>query len=104
MLGEIFAIARQGLANQSQRVEAAAQTIASQGATPPPTEAQGPASAPVRIGDLPVSDSGDSVEQAMVTLVEAQLAYQANALVIKTATEMFDSLLNAVDHDHHHHK
>jgi len=103
----IFATARQGLATQARRVEAAAQTIASAGATPPASEAQStpnapsPSSAPVRIGALPVGDSGDSIERAMVTLVEAQRAYRANALVIKTATEMFDGLLNAVDHSNH---
>jgi flagellar basal body rod protein FlgC len=100
VFSSIFATARQGMAIQAQRVEAAARTIASQGATPPASDPQPPpASGPVRVGNLPV---GDTVEEAIVTLVEAQRAYEANALVIKTATEMFDSLLNAVDHDHDH--
>jgi flagellar hook-associated protein FlgK len=40
----------------------------------------------------------------MVTLIEAQAAYRANVLVVKTAADMLDSLLDAVDHDHHPHR
>jgi hypothetical protein len=79
------------MAVQAQRVEAAAQTIASLGTTQPAEEPQSP---PVRIGDLPV---GDSIEEAVVTLIEAQSAYRANALVIKTAADMLDTLLDTVD-------
>lgn len=96
MFNSIFATAREGMAVQAQRVEAAAQVIASQGASEPSTEpvAQSPG---VRIGALPV---GTTIEQAVVTLIEAEAAYMANVAVIETATSMFDSLLDAVDHDH----
>lgn len=99
MFNSIFATAREGMAVQAQRVEAAAQVIASQGASEPSTEtvAQSPG---VRIGALPV---GTTIEQAVVTLVEAEAAYMANVAVIETATSMFDSLLDAVDHDHDRH-
>ncbi len=99
MFNTIFATARQGMAIQAQRVEAAAQTIASLGATPPADAPPSEPTPPVSIGGLPV---GNTIEEAMVTLVEAKFAYQANALVIKTAAEMFDSLLDAVDNHHHH--
>jgi flagellar basal body rod protein FlgC len=102
VLTDVFAIARDGMATQARRVEAAAQTIASLGATPPSGGAQSaPSAPPVRIGDLPV---GDTIEEAIVTLVEAQAAYRANALVIKVASDMFDSLLDAVDSDCHCHR
>jgi hypothetical protein len=96
----IFATAREGMAIQARRVEAAAQVIASLGATPPAGDPPSAPSPPVRIGDLPV---GDTLEAAMVTLIEAQAAYRANVLVVKTAAHMLDSLLDAVDHHHHHH-
>jgi Flagellar basal body rod FlgEFG protein C-terminal len=96
----IFATAREGMATQARRVEAAAQKIASLGTSPPASDPQSPSSPPVRIGDLPV---GDTIEEAVVTLVEAQRAYRANALVVATAADMYDSLLDAVDHHHHHH-
>ena len=102
MFSTIFATAREGMAVQARRVEAAARVIASQGATPPPaSDPPTVSSAPVRIGALPV---GDTLEEAIVTLIEAQAAYRANVLVIETAADMFDSLLDAVDHDHHHHR
>lgn len=94
MLNNVFAIAREGMAAQSQRIEEAAQVIASAGATTPPGQTQSTAGTSVRIGDLPV---GDTLEEAMVTLIEAQSAYRANALVIATAADMLDSLLDAVD-------
>lgn len=83
------------MAAQSQRIEEAAQTIASAG-TASTGGAQDSSDPRVRIGSLPV---GDTIEEAVVTLVEAQLAYRANAMVIATAADMLDSLLDAVDPD-----
>lgn len=99
MLNTIFATAREGMARQSQRVEAAAQTIASLGATPPADDAQVAPSPAVRIGALPL---GTTLEQAVVTLVEAEAAYKANALVVATAADMFDSLLDVIGPHHDH--
>jgi Flagellar basal body rod FlgEFG protein C-terminal len=89
--------ATNGLAVQSHRVEKVAQAVASAGATRPASTAQVPrgggTATQVRIGALPV---GVSVER-MVTLVEAQNAYEANAAVIETASDMLGSLLDTVD-------
>jgi hypothetical protein len=97
VFNSIFATAREGMAVQAQRVEAAAQVIASQGASEPAPDAAVQSSG-VRIGALPV---GTTIQEAVVTLVEAEAAYKANVAVIETAASMFDSLLDAVDHDHH---
>ena len=81
------------MAAQSQRVEAVALTVASLGASAPAGTMQvAPVApvAPVRIGALPVGDPLESV----VTLVEAQHAYRANAAVLGTATDMLDTLLD----------
>jgi flagellar basal-body rod protein FlgC len=88
--------AASGMTAQSQRVEAVALTVASLGATAPAGTVQvAPVApvAPVRIGALPVGDPLESV----VTLVEAKLAYQMNAAVLETGTDMVVTLLDTLD-------
>ena len=82
--------AASGMTAQSERIEAVALTVASLGATAPAGVTQVTPAAPVRIGALPVGDPLESV----VTLVEAQHAYRANAAVLGTATDMLDTLLD----------
>jgi flagellar basal body rod protein FlgC len=86
-----ISIAANGLAVQSQRIEAVARDIASMGATTPGSGTPAAGSS-VRIGSLPVGDPTDS----MVTLVEAENAYRMNAAVIRAASDMLDTLLEAV--------
>lgn len=87
----VFAIAADGLATQSRRIEAAARAIASTDS--PPVGSNSPENgSPVRIGALPV---GDPIEN-VVTLLEAELAYRANVAVIRAASDMLDTLLDAV--------
>lgn len=86
-----IAIAANGLATQSKRIETAAHQIASMGAPSPAGEATGAPGSPVRIGALPV---GDPV-QSVVTLIEAKMAYRMNAAVVAVAADMIDTLLDA---------
>ncbi len=88
----VFAIAADGLAAQSRRIEAAARAIASTGSAPPVGGNSPENGSPVRIGALPV---GDPIEN-VVTLLEAELAYRANVAVIRAASDMLDTLLDAV--------
>jgi flagellar basal-body rod protein FlgC len=82
-----------GLVTQSQRLQAAAAAIAAQGATPPADTSPNTEPTAVRIGALPV---GDPLER-VVTLVEAETAYRANAAVLGTAVDMLDALLDTLD-------
>lgn len=89
---QVFAIASNALAVQSQKLAEIATAVASTGATAPTTTER---PTPVRIGALPV---GDAIEN-MVSLKEVELAYKMNVAVIATAADMLDSLLDAVDPD-----
>ncbi|WP_295558818.1 flagellar basal body rod C-terminal domain-containing protein [uncultured Hyphomicrobium sp.] len=89
---QVFAIASNALAVQSQKLNEIAAAVASAGATPAPATER---PTPVRIGALPIGDS----TEAMVSLKDVELAYKMNAAVIETAAEMFDSLLDAIDPD-----
>lgn len=88
----VFAIAADGLATHSRRIEAAARAIASTGSGSPVGGNSPETGSPVRIGALPV---GDPIEN-VVTLLEAELAYRANVAVIRAASDMLDTLLDAV--------
>lgn len=93
---QVFAIASNALQVQSQKLVEIASAVASTGATPSSgPSAPGAPSTPVRIGSLPV---GDPIE-SMVSLKEVELAYRMNAAVISTASDMFDSLLDAIHPD-----
>ena len=89
-------IAASSLEAQSRKLEGVALIVAltgaqqAQAAAPPAIEAS-----PVRVRNLPV---GNPVE-SMVSLKEAELAYRMNAAVIKTADDVLQSLLDAVDPD-----
>lgn len=83
------------MATQSRRIEAAARAIASMGSTPQSPPGQATGAPPVRVGALPVDDLAANV----VTLIEAKQAYLANVAVIRTASDMLDTLLDAVHPD-----
>ncbi|CAN1721727.1 Flagellar basal-body/hook protein C-terminal domain-containing protein [Hyphomicrobium sp. 1Nfss2.1] len=89
----IIATAANGMATQTQaqRIEAVAQEIAAIGTTPTATQPE-QTGGPVRIGALPLGD----VTPSIVTLVEAEQAYEMNALVLATAVGMIDTLLDVV--------
>lgn len=91
---QVFAIASNALAVQSQKLGEIAAAVASTGVTAQGANAPERPS-PVRIGALPVGDAAES----MVSLKDVELAYKMNAAVISTAAEMLDSLLDAVDPD-----
>ena len=89
----VYAIASRGLAAQLKKLEGAATVVAIEGIR------QAPKAPPaievgrgVRIGALPV---GNAVE-GLVSMKEAEHAYRANAAVMSTASDMLDSLLDAV--------
>ena len=86
-----FAIAADGLAVQSRKLE----VVALQGTQQAPTSTPAIDASPVRVRTLPV---GDPVE-SLVTMKEAELAYRVNAAVLSTAGEMLDTLLDALDRD-----
>lgn len=88
----VIATAAQGMATQSRRVEAAAANIASMGVGPVPQQGSGGTAPGPRIGALPVDDLVTNV----VTLIEAKQAYAANALVVRVASDMLDTLLDTV--------
>ncbi len=93
-MSPVHSIAASGLTAQSQRLEAVARSVASLGATQPASSEQVSVGTQVRIGALPV---GATIEESMVTLVEAKHAYRMNAAVIETAGDMLDSLLDTLD-------
>jgi hypothetical protein len=81
-----------GVAAQGERVEAVAHVVSALGATAPAgTTHVSPA--PVRLGTLPVGDAPESV----ATLAEVKLAYEANAAVRETGTDMVVAFLDTVD-------
>jgi flagellar basal body rod protein FlgC len=88
----VIATAAQGMATQSRRIEAAAANIASSGIAPRTSDGPQPAMPRTRIGALPVDDLVTNV----VTLIEAKQVYAANALVVAVASDMLDTLLDAV--------
>ncbi len=85
---EIVSIAAGGMALQSKRIEGAARAVASMGVT----SAERSPGMPVRIGVLPLGELAESI----VTLIEAQSAYRANAAVIGVAADMLDTLLDII--------
>lgn len=91
----VLSIAAGGMATQAERVEAVAQNVASEGTTAAPEGAQ-ETSRRVRIGALPV---GSTIEESMVTLVEAENAYRANAVMLATADAVLGALLDTLDSD-----
>lgn len=83
--------AANGMAVQSHRIEGVARAVASTGATEPAPQVS---AVPVRVGAASV---GGTQIESMVTLVEAETAYRANAAVLATASDMLGTLLDAVD-------
>lgn len=91
----VLAIAANGMATQAERVEAAAQSVASQGVTAPAERSQDTTST-VRVSALPM---GGTMEESMVTLVDAQNAYRMNAVVFATADALLGTLLDTLGTD-----
>ena len=85
-------IASNGLAVQAQRAGEIASSIAATGATAPSPSSPASGTPGVRVGALPV---GDPIEN-LVSLKEVELAYRMNAAVLSTASEMLETLLDAV--------
>jgi len=85
-------IASNGLAIQAQRAGEIASSIAATGATAPSPSSPASGTPGVRVGALPV---GDPIEN-LVSLKEVELAYRMNAAVLSTASEMLETLLDAV--------
>lgn len=90
-----FAIAADGLAVQSRKLEGVALVVALQGTQQAPSSTPAIDASPVRVRTLPVGDPLES----LVTMKEAELAYRMNAAVLSTAGEMLDTLLDALDRD-----
>jgi flagellar basal-body rod protein FlgC len=85
-------IASNGMAVQSQRLEAIAASVAGTGATRSSGDS-GAGPSPVRIGALPA----DGPIENMVSLKEAEMAYRMNAVVFATASDMLETLLDILD-------
>ncbi|MEM9027961.1 MAG: flagellar basal body protein [Pseudomonadota bacterium] len=110
MLSTAFDIAQSGLAAEARRVQVAANNIANastEGYVPQRVEQTTAGdSSGVRVAVRPIAndslyaaDVGVDLLQETTTLLHANAAYHANLAVIETVGEMFDSLLEAVDHD-----
>jgi hypothetical protein len=83
-------IARNGMLSASNKLGTAAEAIAV------PEDALRPASgfsSPL-IGSLPLP--GDALE-GMASMMEAEIAFKANAAVLKTAADMIAALYKAID-------
>ncbi|MGE3231746.1 MAG: hypothetical protein AB7J30_20140, partial [Hyphomicrobium sp.] len=89
-----IAIASNALAVQGQKLEAIASEVAA-GASTSGTDMRKTDTSLVRIGALPIGGAAES----LASLKEVELAYRMNLAVIATASEMVDSLLDAVQPD-----
>ncbi len=88
----VIATAAQGMAIQGPRVEAAAAAIASVGSAATGASGSQVPAQPTRVGALPADDIATNV----VTLIEAQTVYRANAAVLCAAAGMLDTLLDII--------
>lgn len=91
-----FTTAANGMAVQSQRLDAIAASVASSGVAAAPAAPAGNGAQPVRIGALPV---GDDALGSMVSMNEVALAYRLNAAVLATADDMLGTLLDMIPPD-----
>ena len=90
----VLAIAAEGMSTQAKRIEGAAQAIARQGAGASGVSNEADTAPSLRVGTLPL---GAGIEESMVTLIEAQHAYAANAAVVASADDMLGTLLKTLD-------
>jgi len=90
-----IAIASNALAVEGRKLEAIASEVAAAGASTSRTDMRKPDIPLVRIGALPIGDATES----LASLKEVELAYRMNLAVIATASDMLDSLLDAVHPD-----
>ncbi len=87
---DALTIARNGMLSASNKLGAAAEAIAvPEGTVRPASGFSSP-----RIGSLPLP--GDALE-GMTSMMEAELAFKANAAVLKTAADMITALYKAID-------
>ncbi|MBX9861509.1 MAG: hypothetical protein K2Y42_02040 [Hyphomicrobium sp.] len=84
--------ARNGMLSASAKLGAAAQAIATPEDAAGAQGTQSSTSAP-RIGYLPLP--GDI--EGMTSMMEAEMAFKANAAVLKTAADMITALYKAID-------
>ena len=90
-------IAQSGLTAAAQRLEYTAAGIAAAGTAPEPTSEATPSGLPgARVAYLPLPGSASLAEQ-MTSLVESEMAFKANAAVIKTAAGMIAALYETLD-------
>ena len=87
-------IARSGLANASEKLDAAARTIAdSAGSQAAPSRADGPITGATGVPFAEISDPAG----ALLDLMTAELSYKLNVQTLKTASEMIRSLYDVID-------
>ena len=90
---DALTIARNGLLSASAKLGAAAEAIATPEDAAGSEGFQSSTGAP-RIGYLPLP--GDPLE-GLTSMMEAELAFKANAAVLKTAADMITALYKAID-------
>lgn len=94
-------IAQGGLLAASQRLEVTAGAIASSTATPQKQDTEPPTTgAPgVRVGYLPLPQGATSNDPAelMTSMLEDEMSFKMNAVVLKTIADMTDRVYKAVD-------
>jgi hypothetical protein len=81
------------MAVQGERLEAVAHVVSALGATAPAGTTH-VAPAPVRVGTAPVD--GHAL-QSVATLAEVKAAYEANAAVLETGTDLVAAFLDTLD-------
>lgn len=89
---DALSTARNGMLSASAKLGAAAQAIATPEDAAEAQGTQSSTSAP-RIGYLPLP--GDI--ESMTSMMEAEMAFKANAAVLKTAADMITALYKAID-------
>lgn len=96
-------IAQSGLAAASQRLEFTAAGVAASGSGLAPRDqsqnrTETVSNAPgVRVGYLPLPGNPAGLEEQMTSLIEDEMAFKANAAVLKTAAGMIAALYESVD-------
>lgn len=91
-----LSIAANGMAVQSQKLDAIAASVAANGVAATQAAPAANGAQPVRIGALPV---GEDALGSMVSMAEAESAYRLNAAVLATADDMLGTLLDMIHPD-----
>src|ERR1700722_19839437 len=102
----IFGIASSGLQAAGAQLNVAANNIANLNTPNYQTQRADLVSAPdddgVEVAGVQSTDVPNDPANAMIALRQAKLFYGANALVVKTADQMYGSLLNVLDNQDQH--